>query len=76
MPPLVPVASSSIRAIGYDRHRRDLLVRYVSSPDLYRYFGVPPAVYRALAAAPSKGRFVNSRVKGRFAYRRERQSRR
>ncbi|WP_235809618.1 KTSC domain-containing protein [Methanofollis ethanolicus] len=33
---------------------------------LYRYSGVPAAVYDVLLAAPSHGRYLNASVKGRY----------
>jgi hypothetical protein len=63
------VQSSSIQAIGYDPRRRELLVRYRGSPRTYGYAGVTQAEYRALEGAPSKGVFVNARIKGRHPYR-------
>jgi hypothetical protein len=69
MPKLHPVSSSSIRAIGYDRVRRELFIDYIASPGNYVYEGVPPTVYAELLVAPSKGRFVNFRVKNHYRYR-------
>jgi hypothetical protein len=69
-PPMIPTPqSSSVRAIGYDASARELFVTYVGS-GAYAYLAVPPSVWDGLRAAPSKGRFVNARVKGVYAYRR------
>lgn len=64
-----PVSSSSIQAIGYDRVRRVLFIDYIASPGTYAYEAVPPEVYAELQAAPSKGRFVNWRIKDHYRYR-------
>jgi hypothetical protein len=61
--------SSSLLSVGYDPQSRTLEVAFRNS-GVYRYVDVPPEVYAQMLAAPSKGRFVNDRVKGRYAYRR------
>ena len=33
------------------------------------YFGVPAAVFEALLDAPSKGRYFNGAIRGRYPYR-------
>ncbi|MBS0546293.1 MAG: KTSC domain-containing protein [Proteobacteria bacterium] len=32
----------------------------------YRYLDVPPDIFAALMAAPSKGTFLNDHIKGRY----------
>jgi hypothetical protein len=57
---LLRVKSSNVKAIGYDAGDDDkglLCVEFVSGA-AYRYRDVPPALYEALAAAPSPGSFV------------------
>jgi hypothetical protein len=66
---LQAVTSSSIAAIGYDRRNARLLVEFRDS-GLYAYRDVPARVFSELAAAPSKGRYVNDKIKGRFRYER------
>lgn len=57
-----PVESSSIRSVGYDVKAWTLEIEFVDG-DLYWYHPVPGSVYAALMRAPSKGRFVNNRIK-------------
>lgn len=59
------MVSRSVRAIGYDARGGRLTVVFRNG---YRYvfFGVPAAVFEAFLAAPSKGRFFNWRVRGRY----------
>ena len=64
------VRSTSIRAIGYDGRKRLLLVQFRDSGDTYAYFGVASGVFTELKRAPSKGRFVNAVIKGRYRYER------
>jgi hypothetical protein len=54
-------------------HWRDgvLSVKYLGG-DAYDYLEVPEDVYRAMEAAPSKGRFVNLELKPRYPCRRRR----
>lgn len=61
----VRVSSSNIRSIGYDEGAQVLEVEFKSG-GVYRYSGVPKAVYERFMAAPSKGRFFDSFVKDRY----------
>ena len=63
------VASSAIRAVGYDAKSRTMEVEYAAD-EIYDYFPVPEDLYRELLLSRSKGSFVEQRVKGRFIYRR------
>ena len=61
------VQSATLVAIGYDDVRGILQVEFRSSA-VYRYFGVPGPVYEALWAAPSRGRYFNMAIRGRFRH--------
>ena len=61
------VVSSNIRKAGYDGN--DLLVEYYSGVQ-YRYKNVPKELYEKFLEADSKGRFMNSEIKGKFEYER------
>jgi hypothetical protein len=61
------VDSTSIAAIG---HEDDVLEVRFRNGGVYRYHGVPTAVFARLLAAESKGSFFNRRI--RDAYRCER----
>lgn len=63
----IPVDSSSIATVGYapTTHVMEVVFRRGAT---YRYFDVPALVFTELLAAPSKGRYFNSRVKNRYAY--------
>jgi hypothetical protein len=67
LPPLVPVASSSIRAVGYDAATHRLYVRFHSG-NAYVYAGVPRRVHRELMAAESVGGYFNREVRPQYAY--------
>ena len=62
-----PVESTTLVAIGYDDTREFLELKFRSHA-VYRYFGVPGSVYEALVAAPSKGRYFNEAIRGRFPH--------
>lgn len=60
---LVPVASHSIAAIGYEG---GVLVVAFRTGGVWRYQNVPPVIAAQFQAAPSKGRFYARMVRGRF----------
>lgn len=64
---MVEVNSSNIRAIDHDGN--DLIVEYKSGAK-YRYKNVSNDLFESLKSAESKGRFMNSEIKGKFDYER------
>ena len=66
---LIPVHSSSIRAVGYDEEREILYIRFIDG-DLYEYREVPADEVIDLFQAKSIGWFVNKRIKPQYKYRR------
>lgn len=62
------VESTTLATVGYDEADELLQLEFCSQA-VYQYFGVPAAVYGALLEAPSKGRYFNRVIRGRFAYR-------
>jgi hypothetical protein len=64
---MLPVVSSVVSAIGYDGETQWLDLAFVDG-SAYRYLGVPPELFADLMNAKSKGRFINSRIKGKFLY--------
>lgn len=67
-PELTPVKSTSIAAIGHDRDRNELYVRFVDG-GTYAYSLVPVRIYLELLTTESKGRYVNTRIKPNHAAR-------
>ena len=59
----VPVESSSIDSVGYEK---DVLEVRFRNGGLYQYFDVPEAMYELLMGAASKGRFFNRQIRGRY----------
>ncbi len=60
---LIPVSSSAIRFIGYDGYTLAVVFR---NSGRYDHPGVPYQVYAGLMQAPSKGRFYNRYIRGRY----------
>ena len=62
-----PVVSSNIVSAGYEPSSETLEIEFASG-GVYQYYNVPPSIYEAFLAAPSKGRFLVSQIKDRFPY--------
>ena len=62
------VESTTLAAVGYDENLNRLQLEFCSRA-VYHYFGVPAAVYQGLLSAPSKGRYFNGTIRGRYPYR-------
>ncbi len=62
-----PVTSSTIASVGYDSRHAVLEVEFQSGA-VYRYFSVPRNVFRNLREAPSKGSFLNRRIRDRYRF--------
>jgi hypothetical protein len=65
---IAAVESTTLAMVGYDEAPELLQLEFCSGA-VYQYFGVPAAVYEGLLEAPSKGRYFNLSIRGRFAYR-------
>jgi hypothetical protein len=65
---IATVESATLARVGYDE-AQELLQLEFGSRAVYLYFGVPAAVHEALLGAPSKGRYFNGTIRGRFPYR-------
>jgi KTSC domain len=59
--------SSVIKAMDYNPALRVLRITYVSGK-VYDYLGVPSEVVDEMKTAPSKGIFLNRRIKGHFPF--------
>jgi hypothetical protein len=63
----INVASSNINSIGYDEATNTLEVEFQSG-SIYQYSGVPEDEYEGLLSASSKGRYLNTHIKDRYAH--------
>jgi KTSC domain len=65
------VESTTLAAVAYDETQKLLQLEFCSQA-VYLYFGVPAAMHQALLGAPSKGKYFNQTIRGRFPFRRVR----
>lgn len=63
----IPVDSSSIAEVGYDPASSTLEVVFREG-GVYRYFGVPAAVFSEFMAADSKGRYFVAEIRNRYGF--------
>jgi hypothetical protein len=61
------VESTLLATVAYDT-RRKVLQLELRNQVIYQYFGVPTTVYEALLRAPSKGKYFNQAIRGKFPY--------
>jgi KTSC domain len=64
-----PVDSEAVNSIGYDARQQTLAVEFREGR-IYDYLGVPEETYRELMRADSIGKFVSTRIKPHFKFRR------
>jgi hypothetical protein len=65
---IATVESTTLATVAYDETQELLQLEFCSQA-VYLYSGVPAAVHQALLGAPSKGRYFNQTIRGRFPYR-------
>jgi len=65
-----PLQSSVLASAGYDPDTAVLELEFTSG-DRYRYFAVPPSVFRALLDADSPGAYFNTHIGDRYPTRRQ-----
>lgn len=63
---MVPVSSSNLVAVGYDKANKILRVQFNSG--IYDYYDVPESIYDGLLSAQSKGQYHSSFIKHSFRY--------
>ena len=63
---MTPVESSLLNKVGYDPEAQTLVIQMNNSSDRYVYSDVPPAVFKNLMDAPSKGSFYVKKIKGQY----------
>lgn len=74
IPKLIEVKdSSNVQGIAYDPISRDLFVSYLPTATdklgpLYRYKDVPVGTWRRFYKTASKGMFIWTHIRGKFAY--------
>jgi hypothetical protein len=63
------VDSTTLATIAYDEQQELLRLEFCSQA-IYLYWAVPGRVHQDLLNAPSKGRYFNQAIRGRFPYQR------
>jgi hypothetical protein len=63
-----PVASKSLRSVGYDETASELEVEFQSGR-VYCYRGVPAQLYQWLMRSPGKGGLFNRLIRDRYPVR-------
>jgi hypothetical protein len=58
----IPVSSTTVSAVGYDRETNTLGVRFQNGTE-YHYFGVPEEIFVGLQSAGSVGSYFDQCVK-------------
>ncbi len=61
------VNSSNVESIGYDTPSQILRVKF-NYGAIYDYLNVPAVVYQLMLVAPSKGKFINQELKGKYQF--------
>ena len=65
------VLSTEIEWIGYEEKKSMLQVEFIAG-GTYQYDSVPEDVYLDFLNSPSHGQFFETKIKGRYSYRRVR----
>lgn len=65
----VTVVSDMMSSVGYDSSTAVLEVEFRNG-HVYEYLNVPRAHHDALLSAPSKGRYFNASLRGKFHHQR------
>jgi len=61
------VSSSNIGAIGYEAETQTLEVEFLNG-SIYQYAGVSVEEYEAMMNSDSKGKYLNTNIKGRYSF--------
>jgi len=62
--------SSNVAGFGYDENSQILIVEF-NSGSRYNYYDVPQHIYDGMITAESKGKYLNSEIKGSYRYARQ-----
>jgi hypothetical protein len=65
-----PLRSSVLRSAGYDSATAMLELEFASG-DVYRYFAVPPSMFKALVDADSPGAYFNTHISDKYPTRQQ-----
>jgi hypothetical protein len=65
-----PLRSSVLRSAGYDTATAVLELEFASG-DVYRYFAVPPSMFKSLIDADSPGAYFNTHISDKYPTRQQ-----
>jgi hypothetical protein len=65
-----PLRSSVLRSAGYHSATAMLELEFASG-DIYRYFAVPPSMFKALIDAESPGAYFNTHISDKYPTRQQ-----
>ena len=60
--------SSLLKEAKYDKASKTLVVKFLTSKDVYLFYDVPLKVVEAFIEAKSAGKFFTNTLKGRYAF--------
>ena len=60
-----PVQSTALAAVGYSKRLHALEIEFRNGA-IYRYLEVDPAIYHELLIAPSKARYYDEKIRGKY----------
>ena len=64
---MINVQSSNVTSIGYSIEEKILRIKF-NYGGIYDYINVPAYVYQLMLVAPSKGKFINQELKGKYQF--------
>jgi hypothetical protein len=67
----IAVESTTLATVAYDADRELLQIEF-RDRTVYQFSTVPAHIHAALLSAPSKGRYFNRFIRGRFPHTKER----
>lgn len=62
----ITVASSAIKAVGYDESNQRMYIDFQDSQPVYIFCAVPESVFREFVGARSVGRYYQRYIKDRY----------
>lgn len=65
---MIPVNSSNLVAVGYDKSTQTLRIKFNSG--IYDYYNVPESIFNGLLSAPSKGQYHHAHIKNSYRFNR------
>ncbi len=71
----IPVDSSMVSAVAYDKAEKTLYVEFVNTGNIYAYYEVPEKEFKALLKADSIGSYMKNNILDFYDYSKVRRGR-